>query len=573
MRPAPERVTDNTGLHDATPGAGLDVSDPYAREAQTFPVLDADMSARVAAYGTAERVAQGTPLFERGDRSVDFFFVLDGSIEIFERVEHGRVSVLSTHGKGQFTGELDLFNDRMVLVSGRAGADSYVVRVKRADFRRLVSGEPDVAEILMRAFILRRVGLIMHNQGGVVLIGPGHAADTVRLQQFLTRNAYPHRLLDTEADPDAGGFLDCFDLRAEQLPVVISLNERVLRNPSTAELADDLGLMEHIDPERLHDVAVVGAGPSGLAAAVYAASEGLDTIVIEGVAPGGQAGTSSKIENYLGFPTGISGQALAGRAQVQAQKFGARLEISRHVTALDCEGEGQATRYLLALEDGQRIQARSVIIATGARYRKLDVQGYERFEGQGIYYAATAMEAQLCGGEEVIVVGGGNSAGQAAVFLSRSTAHVHILVRASGLAATMSDYLVQRIARSPNITLHARTEVTGLAGEHRLGEATWTNRDTRKAESRKVSAIFVMIGAEPNTDWLGGCLALDAKGFVPTGKGEDGAALPSPYATVRPGLYAIGDVRAGSVKRVASGVGEGSAVIQAVHGFLHPPAE
>ncbi|RYX95046.1 MAG: cyclic nucleotide-binding domain-containing protein [Comamonadaceae bacterium] len=552
----------------APAGAEFDGADPYTREAQTFPVLDGDMAERIASYGREETLPKGTVIFERGDRSVDFFFILEGAIEIFEHVDHGALSVLLTQGAGQFTGELDLFNDRMILVSGRAGSDSRVVRVKRADFRRLVSGEPDIAEILMRAFILRRVGLIAHNQGGVVLIGPGHAADTVRLQRFLTRNAYPHRLLDTEADPDAGGFLDCFDLRQEQLPVVISLHDRVLRNPTTAELADDLGLMEHIDPAKLHDVAIVGAGPAGLAAAVYAASEGLDTIVIEGVAPGGQAGTSSKIENYLGFPTGISGQALAGRAQVQAQKFGARLEISRHVAALDCDDE----RYRLKLEDGQQIQARAVIIATGARYRKLDVDDYERFEGQGIYYAATAMESQLCGGEEVVVVGGGNSAGQAAVFLSRSTAHVHILVRAGGLAATMSDYLVQRIERSPNITLHARTEITAVAGDHRLDEVTWTNRDSGEAATRKVSAIFVMIGAEPNTEWLDGCVDLDSKRFVPTGKAADGATLPSPYATTRPGLFAIGDVRSGSVKRVASGVGEGSAVIQAVHTFLHPPA-
>ncbi|CAN5721723.1 FAD-dependent oxidoreductase [soil metagenome] len=554
-------------VHEPGTNAELDVSDPYAREAQTFPVLSEEMAGRIAAYGEQQQLAKGTVVFERGDRSVDFFFVLDGNVEIYERVDHGKVSVLSTHGARQFTGELDLFNDRMILVSGRTGADSRVLRVKRSEFRRLVTGEPDIAEILMRAFILRRVGLILHGQGGVVLIGPSHAADTVRLQRFLTRNGYPHRLLDTEADPDAGGFLECFDLKLEHLPVVISLHDRVLRNPSNADLADDLGLTEHVDADHMHDVAIVGAGPSGLAAAVYAASEGLDTIVIEGVAPGGQAGTSSKIENYLGFPTGISGQALAGRAQVQAQKFGARLEISRHVASLDCDDK----RYVLHLDDGQTLQSRAVIIATGARYRKLDVADHERFEGQGIYYAATAMESQLCGGEEVIVVGGGNSAGQAAVFLSRTTRHVHILVRAAGLAATMSDYLVQRITQSPNITLHARTEITAVAGDHRLSEVTWTNRDTHQSEVKKVSAIFVMIGAEPNTEWLDGCVALDAKGFVPTGRAPDGAALLSPYATTRPGLFAIGDVRSGSVKRVASGVGEGSAVIQAVHAFLHPP--
>jgi thioredoxin reductase (NADPH) len=429
----------------AQPESDLDPTDPYLREAQTFPRLSEEMAARVVAYGTQERFPKGTLVFARGERRVDFFFVLDGTIEIFDFDQHGEPNVLTVHTERQFTGELDLFNDRQILVSGRTGVDSRVIRVKRPDFRRLVTGEPDIGEIIMRAFILRRVGLIRHTRGGVVLIGPGHRGDTLRLQRFLTRNGYPHRLLATEVDPDASRFLDCFELTPEQLPVVISPDHRLLRNPSTAALADYLGLTETLDPERVYDVAVVGAGPAGLAAAVYAASEGLGTIVFEGTAPGGQAGTSSKIENYLGFPTGISGQALAGRAQIQAQKFGARLAISRNVAGIDCSDRP----FWIKLDDGQTISARAIIVATGARYRKLDVPNYAKFEGQGIHYAATAMEAQLCGGEEVIVVGGGNSAGQAAVFLSRTTAHVHVLVRASGLAATMSDYLVQRIHQSP----------------------------------------------------------------------------------------------------------------------------
>jgi thioredoxin reductase (NADPH) len=546
----------------------LDPTDPYSREAQIFPRLSQEMAGRIAAYGSEESLHAGTLVFERGDRSVDFFFVLAGKIEIFDSGECGEPRVITVHGEREFTGELDLFNDRTVLVSGRASADSRVVRVKRADFRRLVVGEPDIAEILMRAFILRRVGLIRHTQGGVVLIGPGHGADMLRLQRFLTRNGYPHRLFDTEVDPDAGGFLECFDLRAEELPVVISSRERVLRNPTTWALADDLGLTEAIDPARIYDVAIVGAGPAGLAAAVYAASEGLDTIVIEGVAPGGQAGTSSKIENYLGFPTGISGEALAGRAQVQAQKFGARLAISREVAGFECAEQP----YRLRLCDGQEVKSCAVVIATGARYRKLELPNYAQFEGQGIHYAATAMEAQLCGGEEVVVVGGGNSAGQAAVFLSRTSAHVHILVRASGLAATMSDYLVQRIEQSSKITVHARVEISALEGDERLRAVTWTHSDTGETETRPVGNVFMMIGAEPNTSWLGGCLALDAKGFVRTGRSADGMALASPYATEKPGLFAIGDVRSGSVKRVASGVGEGSVVIQAVHQFLNPDA-
>lgn len=544
----------------------LDPTNPYAREAQIFPRLTQEMAARIAAYGAEEDLPQGTLVFERGQRGVDFFFVLDGNIQIFDTDEHGRPNVFTTHGVRQFTGEMDLFNDRRILVSGRTGVDSRVVRVKRPDFRRLISTEADIGEIMMRSFILRRVGFIRHAQGGVVLIGQGHGADTLRLQRFMTRNGYPHRLLDLAVDPDAHGFIEGFQITPDQLPVVIAPGEQLLRNPSNAELADILGLTETLDPAKVYDVAVVGAGPAGLAAAVYAASEGLSTIVIESMAPGGQAGTSSKIENYLGFPTGISGQALAGRAQAQAQKFGARLAISRAVVSLDCGG----TSYKLQLDDGQSLPARAVVVATGARYRKLDVADYERFEGQGIHYAATGMEAQLCTGEEVIVVGGGNSAGQAAVFLSRTVAHVHVLVRAPGLAATMSDYLVQRIASSPRITLHAATEITALAGDEYLREVTWTNRDTGATETRLVSNVFVMIGAEPNSEWLGGCLDLDAKGFVQTGRDADGKALGSAFATTRAGIYAVGDVRSGSVKRVASGVGEGSVVVQAIHGFLHP---
>ncbi len=549
----------------APPVSELDPTDPYARETQIFPHLGPDMAARIAAYGTEVDVPRGALVFERGQRSVDFFYIRSGCIEVFDLDARGEPNVFTVHREGQFTGEIDLFNDRAILVSGRTGADSTVIRVPRAEFRRLVSGEPDIAEILMRAFILRRTGLILHGQGGVVLVGPGHGADTLRLQRFLTRNGYPHRVLDTETDEDAGGLLQGFAVGPGELPVVIS-GAQVLRNPTTAALAGELGLTETIDEAHVYDVAIIGAGPAGLAAAVYAASEGLGTIVVESTAPGGQAGTSSKIENYLGFPTGISGQALAGRAQIQAQKFGAHLAISRNVVGLDCASRP----YRVKLEGGGSISACAVVIATGARYRKIDVPNYAKYEGQGIHYAATAMEGQLCGGEEVIVVGGGNSAGQAAVFLSRTTAHVHILVRADGLATTMSDYLVRRIEQSPKITLHPRTQITALAGDDRLRSVTWIEWDSGKSETRRIGNVFLMIGAEPNTEWLGGCVVLDAKGFVKTGAGEDGMALASPYAATLPGIFAVGDVRSGSVKRVASGVGEGSAVIQAVHQFLNP---
>ncbi len=512
---------------------------------------------------------KGTLLFERGQRSVDFFLVLDGSIEIFDLDERGQPKVFTVHGERHFTGELDLFNDRQILVSGRTGMNSRVVRVKRADFRKMLSAEPDIGEVIMRAFILRRVGLIRHAQGGVVLVGPARSADTMRLRSFLGRNGYPHRLLDTDSDADAEELLADFRVTRSELPVVIAPGKRVLRNPSTAALADELGLTEQIDADAAFDVAVVGAGPAGLAAAVYAASEGLQTIVLEALAPGGQAGTSSKIENYLGFPTGISGQALAGRAQVQAQKFGARLAIARAVTGIDCD----VAPFRLHFEDDRSVVARAVVIASGARYRKLDVPDYERYEGQGIHYAATAMEQQLCEDEEVVVVGGGNSAGQAVVFLARTVAHAHILVRGAGLGATMSDYLVQRIKSSPKITLHPYTEITAISGDTILREVTWTQRKTGASETRRVGSIFVMIGAEPNTEWLEGCLDLDERGFVVTGRDAEGRALQSPFATSRDGIFAVGEVRAGSVKRVASGVGEGSVVVQAIHQFLNPRIE
>ncbi len=545
--------------------AEMDPADPYARPQQIQPRLTAEQMRHVADYGTEQAVADGTVLFTRGERGVDFFVVLDGAIEIFEVEPCGDEHVIATHHAGQFTGEMDLFNDRQILVSARARGQSRVLRIGRTAFRRLIAGDPDLSEIVMRAFILRRVGFIRHADGGVLLIGAGHAGDTQRLARFLIRNGYPYRMLDTEQDPDVAHTLRHFQIEAEALPAVI-MDGAVLTNPTTAALADAIGLTEALDPAITYDVAVVGAGPAGLAAAVYAASEGLSTIVLESTAPGGQAGTSSRIENYLGFPTGISGQALAGRAQSQAQKFGAKLAIARRVTGLDCT----ALPYRLQLEDGAAVRACSVVLATGARYRRLAVEQFDRFEGQGIHYAATRMEAQLCGAEEVCVVGGGNSAGQATMFLSRTVGHVHVLVRSAGLAATMSDYLVQRIAGSPKVTVHAFTEITALEGDALLRRITWTDRRTGVGETKAIGNLFVMIGAEPNTEWLDGCLTLDQRGFVVTGRDANGMPLASPFATTRPGVFAVGDVRAGSVKRVASGVGEGSVVVQAIHQYLNP---
>jgi thioredoxin reductase (NADPH) len=542
----------------------LDPTDPYERQAQTFPKLTVEQIERVSRFGETHDYPEGTQLFRRGDRSVDFFVVVEGSVEITDAGTDGGEETIHLHKSRQFTGELDLFNNREILVSGRTASDSRLIRVPRLVFPRLIEAEPDIGEIIMRAFILRRVGLMRHAQGGVVLIGSSHSGDTLRIQRFLSRNGYPHRMLDTDSDPDAEGFLGCLQIGHHELPVVVLPGHSFLRNPSTPELADALGLTEKFDLDRVYDMTVVGAGPAGLAAAVYGASEGLDTLVIEPLAPGGQAGTSSKIENYLGFPTGISGEALAGRAQVQAQKFGARLAISRRAAAIQCEQNPLG----IELEDGQRIATRSIVIATGASYRKLDVPNYDRYEGQGIHYAATWLEGNLCSNAEVIVVGGGNSAGQAAVFLSQHAHHVHMMVRSEGLAATMSDYLIQRIEASPKITLHTMTEITALSGEPYLDEVTWTHRETGSSETRRIANVFVMIGAVPNTDWLDGCVPLDRGGFVVTGRDGQGMALPSPYATERPGIFAVGDVRSGSTKRVASGVGEGSVVVSSIHAFL-----
>lgn len=548
-------------------GSDLDPSDPYLREAQTFPRLDAEMVARIAAHGVEEAVPAGACLYRRGDRSIDFFVVLAGSVDVFdaEDVEAGQAFV--GLGQGQFTGEMNLFNDRESLVSLRAGLDSRVLRVPRLAFRRLMASEPDIAEIIMRAVILRRVGFLRHGHGGVTLIGDGHSRETLRLQRFLSRNAYPHRLVATDEDIAAPRLMLSLGLGSHDLPAVIAPGAVVLRRPHPSEVADRLGLTEAFEEGAVFDVVVVGAGPAGLAAAVYAASEGLSTMVVEQEAPGGQAGTSSKIENYLGFPTGISGAALAGRAQAQAQKFGARLAIARAATSLDCDGPP----YRIGLEGGRSVCARAVVVATGARYRRLELPNYDRFEGQGIHYAATALEASLCEQQEVVLVGGGNSAGQAAMFLSRVAGHVHVLVRGAGLAETMSDYLVRRITTSPRITVHPFSEVVALDGDGRLRAVTWRDR-SRRDETRPAANLFVMIGADPNTGWLDGCLPLDDRGFVLTGRDGEGRALDSPYATPVAGIYAVGDVRAGSVKRVASAVGEGSVVVQAIHRFLHPAA-
>jgi thioredoxin reductase (NADPH) len=421
--------------------------------------------------------------------------------------------------------------------------------------------EGDIANLIMQATIWRRIGIISEAGGGIVLLGHAGDAETIQLQRFLLRNTYPHRIVETTEEVSTQ--VDDYRSGHEStLPAVVLSDGRTLHRPTITQLADELGITELPDPHMIYDVTVVGAGPSGLAAAVYAASEGLCTIVIEGIAPGGQAGTSSKIENYLGFPTGISGQRLASRAQLQALKFGVKFAISRDViTAEQIDGI-----HRLTLAGGAPVCSRSVVVASGAQYRRLSAANYSQFENHGIYYAATAMESLLCRDDEVIVVGGGNSAGQAAMFLSGIAKHVHHIIRGESLASSMSQYLVSRIESSSHITLYPNSEIEKLEGESSLERVTWSNRMTGERTAKPIGSVFVMIGAEPNSGWLFGTVRLDKKGFILTG-GTDGFEN-TPYATSVPGMFAVGDVRSKSVKRVASAVGEGSVVISDVHRYL-----
>lgn len=538
-------------------------NDPYDGSGEMFPKLSADMMDRVKAFGREESFESGAYLFKSGQRGIDFFIIIDGAVDIVENDGRGGTVVVTTHRANEFTGELNHLNDRAALVNARAALPTRAIRVPREAFQTMVCAEPDIGDVILRAFILRRLGLIEQAQGGAIVIGSLHSGEALRIQSFLTGNGYPNHLLDIDQDPGARTALASFDLKEDDLPVVIVDGKNVLKRPTNGKLADALGITEELDPDQVYDVVVVGAGPAGLAAAVYAASEGLDTIVVEAVAPGGQAGTSSRIENYLGFPMGISGQALASRAQVQAQKFGARLLIARTAMGLDCSDRP----FRLHLQDGTVIAAHAVVVASGARYRRLGCPDLKRFEGQGVHYAATSLEGRLCAGSEVIVVGAGNSAGQAAIFLSGKAKHVHMLVRADGLAATMSDYLVQRIENSHRITLHTSCEITGLIGERYLEAVRWCDCNGHET-LQPASNLFLMIGATPNTDWLNGCVKLDAKGFVETGYGSDETGRAIPYATSVPGIFAVGDVRANSVKRVASGVGEGSVVVHEIHAWL-----
>jgi thioredoxin reductase (NADPH) len=534
---------------------------PVFQPELAFPHLTDEMISRLGQYGRKVSLPKQTSLFTPGEHDVDMFVVLEGSIDIYAYDEHKeRRPIVCLHER-QFSGELDLFSSQHTMVHASTSADCILLRVPRAQLQCLIRSEGDIANLLMQAMIWRRQGLLADTASAIVLVGQCDGAETVLLRRFLMRNGYPFRLIGP-ADHDKFFEEAASLLSMEQLPAVFLMNGRTLYRPSTAELADELGITQLPDADKVYDVAIVGAGPSGLAAAVYASSEGLSTLVVEGTAPGGQAGTSSKIENYLGFPTGVSGQELANRAHVQAQKFGAHMALSRDVVSID-RVDGF---HHLTLAGGTSIRSRVVVVATGAKYRKLAIANYARFENQGIYYAATAMESNLCRNREVAVVGGGNSAGQAAIFLLGSTAHVHLIVRGASLASTMSQYLISRIEGSARITVHSHTDISQLEGNSSLESVCWINSQTHVQERRPIRGLFVMIGAEPNTGWLFGTLALDKKGFVVTG--ARGAFENSRYATSVPGIFAIGDVRSDSVKRVASAVGEGSVVISDVHRYL-----
>jgi thioredoxin reductase (NADPH) len=541
------------------------------RREQMFPKLAPLQVERLESLGTRVATRAGEVLVEPGERAQNLLVVLSGTLEVvLPAKEHEeRVTVLEA---GDFSGELTTLRGVAGFARIRARDSGTVLAIDVERLRELVQTDAELSEIMMRAFILRRMGLLESQHAEVTLVGSRTCPVTLRLREFLTRNAYPHVSLELEADPAVTALLERFRVPQGELPVVIGHCGRVFRRPGVRDIAEYLNMNPTVDLSIVHDVVVVGAGPAGLSAATYAASEGLCVLVVESLAFGGQAASSSKIENYLGFPTGISGQALAGRAFVQAQKFGANVIVATDAARLRCDERP----YTVELADGRALRTRTVIIATGAQYRELELENLRRFTGMGIYYAATHLEAKLCRGEEVVIVGGGNSAGQAAVFLAAACRQVHILVRSSGLAESMSDYLIRRIENTPNITLHTRTQLASLEGKGRLERIAW--RGPAGVEARDIAHVFLMTGAAPNTGWLQGCVCLDDKGFVRTGPqltAQDLADMhwlleraPHMLETCVPGVFAVGDVRSGNVKRIASAVGEGAICIQMAHRVL-----
>ena len=538
-----------------------------------FPKLTPAQIARIAAHGRPRLVERDEVLAEPGMTPLPFFVVTAGRIEGMRPTVAGG-GVVVTLEPGMFTGEASLLSGRPGLTLIRVAEPGSVIEVRREELLDLIQTDGELSQILLRAFMLRRVWLFARSVSDVVLVGSIHSSGTLRVKEFLTRNNHPYAWVDLDRDPAAQEMLDRFQVTIGDIPVLICRGTVVLRNPTNQQIADCLGFNASIDRTHLRDLVIVGAGPAGLAAAVYGASEGLDVLVLESNAPGGQAGSSSRIENYLGFPTGISGKDLAAKAYTQAQKFGAQVLVARGAERLTSD----PMPHTIDIGDGTRVPSRVVIIATGAAYRRLPLDNLSQFEGAGVYYDATFMESQLCRGEETVVVGAGNSAGQAAMFLARSASRVHVLVRSGELAESMSRYLIRRIEQNPAIVLHTHTELTALGGSSHLENVSWRDTRTGRVETRAIRHVFSMIGHVPNTGWLGGYLALDAEGFIKTGpelSSDDRAATQWPLAraprlleTSHPGVFAVGDVRAGNVKRVASAVGEGSIAVSLAHELL-----
>jgi thioredoxin reductase (NADPH) len=548
------------------PGAAPKPQAP--RHDQTFPMLTSAEIARMRRFGEVRHYKHGERLFETGKPGPGMFVVLSGHVAITQRDGFGHVTPVADQGPGQFVAEIAQLSGRVALVDGDAEGDVETLLIAPERLRALLVAEADLGERIMRALILRRVNLLQGGAGGPALIGSAHDSDVIRLQVFLTRNGYPHHLLDPNTDTDAAEVIARYSPTPQELPLVVAADGAVLKNPSFAELARAMGMIGHIARGKLYDVAVVGSGPAGLSTAVYGASEGLSVAVCDARSFGGQAGASARIENYLGFPTGISGMALTARAFNQAQKFGADIMIPVTVTALDCARTDGA--FALALDDGDVLRARAVVVASGARYRRPEIDRLADFEGRGVWYWASPIEARLCKEQEVVLVGGGNSAGQAAVFLSGFARKVHMVIRGGGLAASMSRYLIERIEATPNIELVFNTEVVALDGDAAGGLQRVVTRSRLSAEesTADICNLFLFVGADPATSWLGDCgVDLDRGGFIVTGRPAEGRVVPNLETSVS-GVFAVGDVRSGSVKRVGGAIGEGAQVVAALHGFL-----
>jgi thioredoxin reductase (NADPH) len=536
------------------------------RRAQMFPILaDAELE-RMRRFGEPRSFRAGEALARVGEVGHGMIIILAGEVDVTQHDDSGHGQLIVTHEPGAFMGELAQLAGRPALVDAHARGPVEALIIRPDRLRALLIAEAELGERIMRALILRRVGLLETGAGGPVIVGRPENGDVLRLEGFLRRNGHPHQRLNPDIDPEAKALIERFHVEAGELPIVLCPGGQLLRNPGEVELARCIGLVGTIDPERLYDVAVVGAGPAGLATAVYAASEGLSVLVLDCRAFGGQAGASARIENYLGFPTGITGIALMARAYNQAQKFGAEMAVPAEVIGLAAEGEADGGRFVLRLSRNEQVGARAVVIASGARYRRLDVANLEAFEAASVHYWASPLEAKLCAAQEVALVGAGNSAGQAAVYLASQATKVWMLVRGRDLAASMSRYLVDRIASLPNVEVITQAEVSALEGHNGMLEAIrWRQGKSGEETRRAIRHLFLFIGAQPNTDWLSGSgVALDRKGFVATGV-EVGRA---PLETSRRGVFAIGDIRSGSVKRVAAAVGEGAQVVAALHAFL-----